>query len=798
MKMSAASQTTRRSRSTFLSNSTPLRSLLLIIAFLFAACCDELFAATNYTIVGWNNLGMHCLDSDFSVFSILPPYNTFHGQVIQIINGNTARLLTTTNGFIVTYEAVSDPFSSFNSTSAGKGNFWENSLSLFNAPLPVDVGLPVPGPDPFSMPGLANTPQRMGYESPFNWFMAYGVPIMPYDDTGKPNQYPMMRLRLKNNAGTSLATTDIVLPVSDEMDCKLCHLSGSGPAARPFAGWVNDPNPGRDYRLNILRVHDERQWNDNPELYSAALASNSYNAAGLYATVVTDNHPFVCATCHKSEALPIPPLLGIKPLTAAVHDHHASVIDPRNGMSLDAEANRVGCYTCHPGSVTRCLRGAMGKAVAADGSMAMQCQSCHGNMTAVGSIARTGWFDEPNCQACHVGLATNSYGVVRFSNAFDAPGHLRAPADQTFATNPDMPVTGVSLYRFSAGHGGLQCSACHGSTHAEYPSAFPNDNVQNQNLQGHAGVINECTACHGVQPANSQFRNGPHGMHPTSANWATSHADYARQSPGVSQCKACHGPTYQGSVLSRALGTRTVSTKFGSRTYWRGYQVSCYNCHDGVNSSNPTSRGFPTATSTSASTFASVSVAIPLTASTSNLRIVSQPAHGTVALSGTTATFYPELGYTGSDSFTFAASNGYNDSNLATVSLTIDPRDQDADGLPDWWEQNYFGSPTAAVAGLDSDGDGQSNEKEFVAKTNPLDRRYYTRIFSITRTNGDVRVWFTSNLEQKFTIERTDDLILGPWSDISGTVWGHTDAQTFNDVGGASPAQRFYRVRVLP
>ena len=226
-----------------------------------------------------------------------------------------------------------------------------------------------------------------------NWFVAYGIPIFPIDDTGKPNQYPMMRLVATNALGQTLATNDIVLPVSDEMNCRLCHLSGSGPAARPAAGWVNDPDPGRDYRLNILRLHDERQWASNATLYAAALASKPFNPAGLYATVTVDKKPFICASCHLSEALPFPQLLGIPQLTTAVHGHHASVVDPRNGLTLDAENNRLSCYTCHPGSVTRCLRGAMGKAVnPADGSMAMQCQSCHGTMSAVGGpAAPAGW-----------------------------------------------------------------------------------------------------------------------------------------------------------------------------------------------------------------------------------------------------------------------------------------------------------------------------------------------------------------------------------------------------------------------
>lgn len=51
----------------------------------------------------------------------------------------------------------------------------------------------------------------------------------------------------------------------------------------------------------------------------------------------------------------------------------------------------------------------------------------------------------------------------------------------------------------------------------------------------------------------------------------------------------------------------------------------------------------------------------------------------------------------------------------------VDPVDTDGDGLPDWWELAWFGSATAGVAGIDSDGDGASNLAEWLAGTSPLD-----------------------------------------------------------------------------
>jgi hypothetical protein len=41
-------------------------------------------SSLQYRVFAWNDLGMHCYDSDYSVFSILPPFNTVHAQVVQI------------------------------------------------------------------------------------------------------------------------------------------------------------------------------------------------------------------------------------------------------------------------------------------------------------------------------------------------------------------------------------------------------------------------------------------------------------------------------------------------------------------------------------------------------------------------------------------------------------------------------------------------------------------------------------------------------------------------------------------
>ena len=102
----------------------------------------------KWTIVAWNDLGMHCVDgNDYSVFSILPPYNNIHAQVVD----NNGKLVKSSTGLTITYQAVADSTGSINRTSASKTNFWQYVKPLFGVTLNPDVGLAGN-----AMPGTAN------------------------------------------------------------------------------------------------------------------------------------------------------------------------------------------------------------------------------------------------------------------------------------------------------------------------------------------------------------------------------------------------------------------------------------------------------------------------------------------------------------------------------------------------------------------------------------------------------------------------------------------------------------------
>ena len=84
----------------------------------------------------------------------------------------------------------------------------------------------------------------------------------------------------------------------------------------------------------------------------------------------------------------------------------------------------------------------------------------------------------------------------------------------------------------------------------------------------------------------------------------------------------------------------------------------------------------PTASAQSVTGDEDVSQTITLSGSdpdgdTLTYALASQPSSGTVTLNGSTATYTPRGNFSGSDSFTFTASDGSLTSSEATVSITV-------------------------------------------------------------------------------------------------------------------------------
>jgi hypothetical protein len=379
-----------------------------VIVILFTLCGAitqySLAASGDYKILAWNDLGMHCYNRDFADLAVLPPYNNLWVQVVKVGDPPTV----VTDGITVEY------YYADNIESATKTNFWDYDQDLFGVNLPLNEGL--------KGKGLAGTMDLDG-----DHFVAEGIPVTEFSDSAPTvsQPYQLATVVVKNaTTGTVLTSIEVVTPVSSEMRCDNCHSD---------TGIAKPSNPTGKVETNILQLHDEDSG-----------------------TNLKASRPVLCAECHASNALGMVGKPGIKNLSESMHEHHAGVIP----STLD------GCYNCHPGPQTQCLRDVMAN------EHGVICASCHGGMAKVAQNPNP-WLNEPRCDGCH---NTGQY-------------------------NQDKV-----LYRHSKEHGGLYCEACHDSTHAIAPSREANDGLKFVQLQGNNGTLEECSVCHATPPASG----GPH------------------------------------------------------------------------------------------------------------------------------------------------------------------------------------------------------------------------------------------------------------------------------------------------
>ena len=203
----------------------------------------------------------------------------------------------------------------------------------------------------------------------------------------------------------------------------------------------------------------------------------------------------------------------------------------------------------------------------------LTCFDCHGTMTAVGQPTRIPWTSLPMCQSCHTGDALSNFDgqIIRRSTYTDSPDK----ATFIVATNKRFAEQTGTLYRNSVGHNGVSCPSCHGSPHAIWPTREANDNLAAVQIQGHDGMITECTACHGS--GLSLTLNGPHGMHNVNSQaWVNGHERFASQAA----CGTCHGATGFGTVISKAAANRSFTGEHSVVSIAKGTQIGCGLCHE--------------------------------------------------------------------------------------------------------------------------------------------------------------------------------------------------------------------------
>lgn len=310
----------------------------------------------NYVVIGWNDLGMHCYDLEYSTMSVLPPFNNLWAQVVE--RGDHPKIVT--SGVTVEYSFPDNTY------SVGKTNFWDYAEKLWGVALQPNIGL--------LGKGLSGEMDPSG-----DHFVAEGIPLTEFSDSDPtvPDYLQMAHLVAKDSTtGEVLAQTDVVAPVSSEMRCDTCHNS-----------------PTSNFRLNVLLKHDEEEHTD-------------------LATQAQSGNPVMCAKCHNDPILNPYGIVGnpdLPSFSAAMHGQHSEVTSDcyschpgpstkclRGTMATDYDFT---CTSCHVGGMQ-----AMAQENRTPWHDEPRCENCHGSQYAENqntlyrlSTGHGGMY----CESCH-------------------------------------------------------------------------------------------------------------------------------------------------------------------------------------------------------------------------------------------------------------------------------------------------------------------------------------------------------------------------------------------------------------
>jgi hypothetical protein len=128
------------------------------------------------------------------------------------------------------------------------------------------------------------------------------------------------------------------------------------------------------------------------------------------------------------------------------------------------------------------------------------------------------------------------------------------------------------------------------------------------------------------------------------------------------------------------------------------------------------------------------------------------------------------------------------------LQISIVFEDLDGNGLPEAWEQLYFGR-TGIDPLADPDGDGLNNLAEYKAGTHPNDFQSQFRFIGITRQAGGVLVEWSSVTNRSYSILRSSD-ILSEFQVLSSGRQATPPVNTFLDTTAAPPGSFFYLLRL--
>ena len=280
-----------------------------------------------------------------------------------------------------------------------------------------------------------------------NWYEGAGIPFAAFDDNGRENAYPLVRVQARNAQGQVLSTVDTVLPISGEASCTNCHaepadfLSVSGTPSRtngptqelldanlPVALSMDDPDANLPPRvsleyaadINVLRLHDLKHGasyvtpsaaNDSTtDPAPCDITANGGNGDENCLTnkALVQEQPVVCQVCHYTPALDLAQLgpltgpagsiangrnqLGHESNSRVMHNHHGQFANlftpiPPPAQNPDGSiTNQAERLAALEDSCYQCHPGTNVQCLR--GAMfngGMLCNDCHGGMEQVGA-----------------------------------------------------------------------------------------------------------------------------------------------------------------------------------------------------------------------------------------------------------------------------------------------------------------------------------------------------------------------------------------------------------------------------
>lgn len=497
------------------------RSKTKNISFLFAAFLLLLFGifrvsfAANYTILAANDLGMHCADQDFRIFSILPPYNVLNAQVL--LKGAEPQMMSPANGVHVTYKAVdSNYFSnladptlpptatdSFTSTGTNlpgifKNNFWETvtgtsviTIVLGNSFYTIPASGPVTGID------------KIG-------FIAYD-PLYPPDILALFPSTPDLGLPAPDVAELYLG--------SGALHAEQSAMPGAANTPQPFHGFVenfpffvdfsfgytvNSFNRYTAEGIPISAIDDLGRTNPFP-LMRIEARDAAENVLAFVDTVVPVASEADCQICHASQEV-----CNVDKSTTMVCDDIANDLYNAVFVETAAEAEKMigandqqkvinsaklNIVRLHDVKHGTALAGSKADGTNADGSTNnVVCASCHYSPAL--DLAHLGPNDSNGKEqtqhismsramhGVHGALATNpDYAGLDLFSTMPPPGPARDPAlAKTLLMETCYnchPGKSANCLRGAMGGSGTVCQDCHGQMTQvgdDFTENFPNIN----------------------------------------------------------------------------------------------------------------------------------------------------------------------------------------------------------------------------------------------------------------------------------------------------------------------------------